>query len=108
MISVSLDNAVGFFVEHLLHGRAGADLVPHPTFRLKEKSQLVRGFERSFGRAPGMKLHQIQSPFLVGLEKFAPGFYVCWRISRERKISAVVRSTQIYFAAVQNEILAVG
>src|ERR1051325_1445598 len=94
MISISLDHPIRFVVEHALHQCAGTDLVPHPWLNLQVETDLIGGFESSFGRTPGMKAHVVQAETLARLKNFFPGCDICGGITREREVAAAVRTAK--------------
>src|SRR5215210_6209963 len=103
MIPISPDHPIRFFVEHLVHRRAGTDLVPHTRLGLQVETDLIGGFESSFGRTPRMEPHVVQAPTLARLKKFSPVVNICGRITRERKVAAAVRTAKDDRSAIEYE-----
>ena len=53
-----------------------------------------------------MKAHVVETPLLTGLKQRQPRFDVSGRITRQRKISAVMCAAKVDWAAVEDELIA--
>src|SRR5437764_31915 len=106
MIAIGLNHPISFFVEPLLHGRVGTDLVPHSRFRLEVEADLIGSLERRVRWAPGMKAHMVETPLLTNLKQRQPRFDVSGWITRQGKISAAMCAPKIDGTAVEDELIA--
>src|SRR5216117_3970763 len=104
MVTVSLDHAISFFIQHSLHLSAGAYLVPHARLRLQIEPELIRGFECCFRRTPGMEAHVVQAPTPAGLKELFPGLNVRGRITCQGKVAAAMRTAKDNRCAVEDEL----
>jgi hypothetical protein len=108
MVSIGFDHPFSFLVKHPFHRSIGTDLIPHSRFGLQVKPHFISRDESSFGWAPGMKPHMVQSPALAYLKERFPVFDIGWRVSGQWKIAAMMSTAKDHGPAVESKLVAHG